>query len=239
MSIARDLYSYRKLTWRLKPIIKRRNVCPVRLVKARLCSKPKPNWRKNRKTWETLTAQQKSTEWEIDDLTTKIKDTEKKLYGGKIFNSKELSSLQQETDDLKKRRSVLEDKSLGLMDQLELTAKAITASKEELSKLEIQWQAQQKQLMVELLQLKASQTVLESNRQQITALIDADTLFHLSGTQKKERIGGRESGAGNLPGMPDYLTEYRPAAGQGRRYSALQQLRPDYLSRLKNYEINH
>ena len=132
-------------------------MCPVKLVKVRLCLKRKPNWRKNKKTWK-FTSQQKSIEWEIDDLTAKIKDTEKKLYGGKIFNSKELSSLQQETDDLKKRRSVLEDKSLGLMDDLELTAKAIASSKDELAKLEIEWQAQQKQFMVELLQLKASQT---------------------------------------------------------------------------------
>jgi len=55
-----------------------------------------------------------------------------------------LSSLQQETNETKKRRSTLEDKSLGLMDELELTRKAINGSKEELSKLEIQWQGQQK-----------------------------------------------------------------------------------------------
>ena len=121
--------------------------------------KAKAKLAEEQKNLEKFTSQQKSIEWEIDDLTTKIKDTEKKLYGGKIFNSKELSSLQQETDELKKRRSVLEDKSLGLMDDLELTRKAINSSKEELSKLEIQWQAQQKQLVVELLQLKASQTV--------------------------------------------------------------------------------
>jgi predicted nucleic acid-binding Zn-ribbon protein len=140
------------------------------------------------KNLETLTAQQKSTEWEIEDLTSKIKDTEKKLYGGKIFNSKELSSLQQETDELKKRRSTLEDKSLGLMDQLEQTRKAINGSKEELSKMEIQWQSQQKQLVVELLQLKASQTVLESNRQQITVLLDADTLFTYQELRKRKGV---------------------------------------------------
>jgi hypothetical protein len=140
------------------------------------------------KNLEKYTSLQKSVEWEIDDLTAKIKDTEKKLYGGKIFNSKELSSLQQETEDLKKRRSALEDKSLGLMDDLELTRKAIDNSKEELSKLEIQWQAQQKQFVVELLQLKASQTVMESNRQQIMALIDADTFFTYQELRKRKGL---------------------------------------------------
>jgi predicted nucleic acid-binding Zn-ribbon protein len=135
-----------------------------------------------------FTSQQKSIEWEIDDLTVKIKDTEKKLYGGKIFNSKELSSLQQETDDLKKRRSVLEDKSLGLMDDLELTTKAIASSKDELAKLEIEWQAQQKQLIVELEQLKADQITSESNRQQNIALIDADTLFTYQELRKRKGV---------------------------------------------------
>ena len=49
-----------------------------------------------------------------------------------------------------------------MMDQLEMTRKAITASKEELAKLEIQWQEQQRQLTAELEQLKAAQTALGS-----------------------------------------------------------------------------
>ena len=126
--------------------------------------------------------------WEIDDLTAKIKDTEKKLYGGKIFNSKELCSLQQETDDLKKRRSVLEDKSLGLMDQLEIPEKLSNSSKEELAKLELQWQAQQKQLIAELEQLKAAQTALEDNRKQMTALFDADTLVNYQELRKRKGL---------------------------------------------------
>jgi hypothetical protein len=74
------------------------------------------------------------------------------------------------------------------MDDLELTTKAIASSKDELAKLEIEWQAQQKQLMVELLQLKASQAVLESNRQQITALLDADTLFTYQELRKRKGL---------------------------------------------------
>jgi len=72
------------------------------------------------KNLERLTAQQKSTEWEIDDLSAKIKETEKKIVRRENIQFEELSSLQQETDDLKKRRSGFEDKSLELMDQLEI-----------------------------------------------------------------------------------------------------------------------
>jgi hypothetical protein len=74
------------------------------------------------------------------------------------------------------------------MDDLELTTKAIASSKDELAKLEIEWQAQQKQLIVELEQLKADQITSESNRQQNIALIDADTLFTYQELRKRKGV---------------------------------------------------
>jgi hypothetical protein len=188
MSIARDLYSLQEVDLALEANNQAQKRVSALIGESQIVLKAKARLAEEQNNMGKFTSQQKSIEWEIDDLTVKIKDTEKKLYGGKIFNSKELSSLQQETDDLKKRRSVLEDKSLGLMDDLELTTKAIASSKDELAKLEIEWQAQQKQLMVELLQLKASQAVLESNRQQITALLDADTLFTYQELRKRKGL---------------------------------------------------
>jgi len=188
MSIARDLYSLQEVDLALEANDQEQKRVSGQIGESQIVLKAKAKLAEEQNNMGKFTSQQKSIEWEIDDLTVKIKDTEKKLYGGKIFNSKELSSLQQETDDLKKRRSVLEDKSLGLMDDLELTTKAIASSKDELAKLEIEWQAQQKQLMVELLQLKASQAVLESNRQQITVLLDADTLFTYQELRKRKGL---------------------------------------------------
>jgi predicted nucleic acid-binding Zn-ribbon protein len=188
MSIAKDLYRLQEFDLALEANNQAQKRVSGQIGESQVVLKARIKLAEEQKNLETLTAQQKSTEWEIEDLTSKIKDTEKKLYGGKIFNSKELSSLQQETDELKKRRSTLEDKSLGLMDQLEQTRKAINGSKEELSKMEIQWQSQQKQFVVELLQLKASQTVLESNRQQITVLLDADTLFTYQELRKRKGV---------------------------------------------------
>ena len=188
MSIARDLYSLQEVDTALEANNQAQKHVSAQIGESQIVLRARTKLAEEQKNLETLSARQKSTEWEIDDLTAKIKEVEKKLYGGKIFNSKELSSLQQETDELKKRRSALEDKSLGLMDDLELTRKAVDNSKEELSKMEIQWQAQQKQLAAELEQLKAAQTVLESNRQQITALIDADTIFTYQELRKRKGV---------------------------------------------------
>ena len=188
MSIARDLYSLQEVDTALEANNQAQKHVSAQIGESQIVLRARTKLAEEQKNLETLSARQKSTEWEIDDLTAKIKEVEKKLYGGKIFNSKELSSLQQETDELKKRRSSFEDKSLGLMDELELTRKAIDNSEEELSKMEVQWQSQQKQFVVELLQLKASQAVLESNRQQITALIDADTLFTYQELRKRKGV---------------------------------------------------
>jgi len=188
MSIARDLYQLQEVDTALEANLQAQKKVSAQIGESQLVLKAKAKLDEELKNLERLAAQQKSTEWEIDDLTAKIKDTEKKLYGGKIFNSKELGSLQQETDELKKRRSGLEDKSLGLMDELEALRKAIDFSKEELAKLQAQWQAQQKQFVVELMQLKAAQAVHETNRQQITALIDAEALAIYQELRKRKGV---------------------------------------------------
>ena len=188
MSIARDLYQLQEVDLAFEANLQAQKRVSGQIGESQLILISRIKLAEEQKNLETLSAHQKSTDWEIDDLTAKIKDTEKKLYGGKIFNSKELGSLQQETDDLKKRRSLLEDKSLEFMDQIEDTRKAIGNSKDELAKLEIQWQAQQKQLAAELEQLKAAQAALEDNRKQITAIIDADVLATYQELRKRKGL---------------------------------------------------
>ena len=188
MSIAKDLYRLQEVDLALEANTQAQKRVSGQIGESQVVIKSRVKLAEEQKNLENLTAQQKSAEWEIDDLTTKIKDIEKKLYGGKIFNSKELSSLQQETEDIKKRRSALEDKSLGLMDQVELTRKAIVSSKDELAKQEIQWKTQQQQLTAELVQLKTAQTALEDKRKQIAVLIDADTLFTYQELRKRKGL---------------------------------------------------
>jgi len=60
----------------------------AQIGESQLVLKAKTKLAEEQKNRETLSAQQKSTEWENRRPENKIKDTEKKLYGGKIFNSK-------------------------------------------------------------------------------------------------------------------------------------------------------
>ncbi len=67
-------------------------------------------------------------EHEIDSLSLKAADEEKRLYDGSIANAKELESLQHEIEHLKRRRSDREDELLALMEIREgVEAEAVLA----------------------------------------------------------------------------------------------------------------
>ena len=121
---------------------------------------------------DKLAHQQRSTEWEIDDLVSKIKADEGKLYGGRINNPKELTNFQHEVSILKTRRDQLENNALEIMTQVELAEASVTAANSELEKLEAEWQEQQKQLSVDMEKLKGDLSELGHTRQIISDEID-------------------------------------------------------------------
>jgi len=125
---------------------------------------------------EELAKQQKTTEWEVDDLTVKIKAVEKKLYDGKIFNPRELSGLQADAGDIRKRRSALEDKVLELMEESDAARAKITTLAAELVRIEADWQSRQKKLTADMEQLKAARTDFEGRRQALLAQIEASAV---------------------------------------------------------------
>jgi predicted nucleic acid-binding Zn-ribbon protein len=188
MSIAKDLFQLQEVDLALEANLQSQKKVSAQIGENPLVVKARAKLAEDQKSMDALNARQKSTEYEIDDLSAKIKEIDKKLYGGRVSNSKELSSLQQEQEDFKKRRSTFEDTSIGLMDQLEVARKTVAAAQAELGKLEILNKEQQKQFIVELMQLKATQVVLESNRAQIAASIDADNLFIYQELRKRKGV---------------------------------------------------
>ncbi|MBI2850266.1 MAG: hypothetical protein HYX80_04385 [Chloroflexi bacterium] len=125
-----------------------------------------------RRHLEAVTKEQRSTEWEIDDLTSKLKTIEEKLYSGRIRNPKELTDLQREADELKARRTKLEDKLLKTMEQVEQANGEVTRLVDELRKIESEWQSQQKQLAADLERLKREIIALKAKRAALIAGID-------------------------------------------------------------------
>lgn len=125
---------------------------------------------------EELNRQQRSVEWDIDDLTSKLATMEGELYSGRVRNPKELANLQHEIDLLKARCRQLEDRALEVMDQVELTTVNVATQNSELKVLEVEWHHQQQQLSANLEQLKTVLSDLENRRQLVIADIDPQTV---------------------------------------------------------------
>jgi len=121
---------------------------------------------------EELKRQQNSAEWEIDDITTKLKATEEQLYGGRIGNPKELASLQQEAELLKAKRDHVEDSALEIIDKVELAEAEVKALESELESTKADWQSQQKQLAGDKEQLETKIAELKQKQQQLLAGIE-------------------------------------------------------------------
>lgn len=121
---------------------------------------------------EELKRQQNSAEWEIDDITTKLKATEEQLYSGRIGNPKELASLQQEAELLKAKRDHVEDGALEIIDKVELAEAEVKALEGELEATEADWQSQQKQLADDKGQLETKIAELKQKQQQLLAGIE-------------------------------------------------------------------
>ncbi len=135
---------------------------------------------------EELRHQQHSAEWEIDDLVAKLAIAEDKLYSGEIRNPKELTSLQQEVDGMRARRSQLEDKALVIMEQVELAMASVASKSSELKTLEAEWRSQQKQLSAEMEQLKTKLSDLNHKRQLLLARIDPQAVEVYSELKKQK-----------------------------------------------------
>ncbi len=176
MSIARDLYQLQEIELALEANEQAQTKISNQLGESQEVNKARAKLAAEQKHIEELGKQQKSAEWEIDDLAAKIKAIEKKLYDGKIFNAKELSNLQTEAEDFKKRRSVFEDKVLDLMEQAEVSRKSLDGINNDVARLVVQWQSQQIQLKGELEQLKANRATLDSKKQALVPQIDANAV---------------------------------------------------------------
>jgi len=129
-----------------------------------------------RQQLEELQRQQHTAEWEIEDLTDKIRPAEEKLYSGRITNTKELTSLQQEVEGFKAHRGQLEDKVLEIMEQVEQTQAKVATTGEELKKLETEWQNQQQKLSADMERIKALLADLRQKRQVLTDKIEPQTV---------------------------------------------------------------
>lgn len=122
--------------------------------------------------FDSLSSEQRALDWEIDDLSTKLKDMEKDLYSGRIKVPKELSSLQQEIATLKTRRTMLEDKSLNIMEQIESSKTMSDKSEADFKRIETEWKSRQNELNRKIESETLAITQLKAKREAMVRDID-------------------------------------------------------------------
>jgi len=133
---------------------------------------------------EELWHQQRSLEWEIDDLASKIKKGDEELYSGRIKNPKELTNLQHEVELLKAKRDGLETKDLQIMEQVESAEAGTAALTRELEDTTAKWQREQEQLRKDKAALESSLSKLKQQRQALAAEVDPKTAALYEGLRK-------------------------------------------------------
>lgn len=145
---------------------------------------------------EELGQQQHSAEWEIADITGKLATAKEALYSGKVKNPKELSNLQHEVDGLSVRRDQLEDKALGIMEEVELATTNVAAASREFKTVEAEWHREQQKLSTEMRQLKNGLSDLEHKRQLLSAEIDPQAVefYYRLKEQKGQAVARMEQG---------------------------------------------
>lgn len=172
MSIARQLYQLQEVDLDLEANEQVLNQIASQLGESETVIETRNKLARERQHLEELIQQQRSLEWEVDGLTTKLTTADEELYSGRIRNPKELTSLQQEIDSLKIRRHKLEDQLLEVMEQVELTTRDVAALNSQLEVVTAEWQNQQQRLHAELERVKAVISSLQEKRKLVAKEID-------------------------------------------------------------------
>ncbi|WP_420630114.1 zinc ribbon domain-containing protein [Candidatus Leptofilum sp.] len=124
-------------------------------------------------TWQT---KHQDLTLEVGSVSTKAKNSENRLYSGKVTNPKELSDLQQEIESLGRRKTALEEEVLEALVMVEDAQTEKTAADAELETAVTDWEAQSTHLKAEQNELALSLHKLMQNRKGKAAAVEAAAL---------------------------------------------------------------
>ncbi len=196
MSVAKQLYQLQEVDLEIESNESQMNQKVGQLGESETIINLQSKLTSEQKRLDDLARQQQSAEWDIDDLTGKIATIEKQLYSGRITNPKELASFQQEVNAFKVKRDQIENKTLEIIDQVELAETNIAAAGNEIKKLEGEWHNWQQQLSAEIDQFKDKVSELRQKRQLLSDEIDpqaVDRYEHIR-KQKGQAVAKVEQG---------------------------------------------
>jgi hypothetical protein len=135
-----------------------------------------------------LAQQMKDVEAEVQDVRSKAKVTVDKLYGGTVKNPKELVSLKEQVESYNKKIAGLEDKTLGLMTEMDALEKEVASKRQGLAAVEAGWEKEQESLLKQRKALIVVIAGIEPKRSEAASNIDKAAIS-LYETLRKRRQG--------------------------------------------------
>ena len=91
---------------------------------------------------------QRQLDWEVDDLTAKIKAVSDRLYGGSVKNPKELVNLEQDVQGLKRHLGHREEVLLDAMGVVESSEAGVGSLQKQVERLMAEWEHERESLEV-------------------------------------------------------------------------------------------
>lgn len=119
---------------------------------------------------------QREVEREVEDLQAKAAVATDKLYSGTVKNPKELTSLQEQLSNFKRKIGEGDDKTLDIMSEVDAAQKEVSLQRTEVAKIQEEWQAEQASLSQEQTELSVALATLEPRRKELASRVDTLSL---------------------------------------------------------------
>jgi len=119
---------------------------------------------------------QKEAEWALEDLNSRLKVQEQRLYNGTVVNPKELQSLQQESQRLRAQQSRQEDVVLEVIDMAESLQEMARSKLVALQQAEQAWEQESSDLVTRRDHLEKKKQDLQAKRSKMVSTLDAELL---------------------------------------------------------------
>jgi predicted nucleic acid-binding Zn-ribbon protein len=123
-----------------------------------------------------LRSKLRALELETSGLADKLKQVNERLYSGRITNAKELADLNRDEKMLERRKSDLEDRSLVLMEQLEIAERSVSEKQTSEQKISVETTDRRNREQTQLDKLHAEQANIDRKRQSLRAQLPTDAL---------------------------------------------------------------
>ncbi len=136
---------------------------------------------------QTITSERKPLELDLQALEDKVRSVEKELYGGKVRSPKELLAREHEMASLKKRKDLLEDQILALMDEIAAQQAKLQRVTQDLKSKTALWQSEQKRFQEDIQRLQSALVALTPQREVLAATISPTLLARYQALRPAKR----------------------------------------------------